>query len=89
MLFRCLFRGLYPVTGKLLELSQLTTEVLVLCGTAYLCEKIFLAMAAIKLKHGNSLKFESCHAMDVTSDFTIPAFGHHDTICVLYFSVVP
>jgi hypothetical protein len=42
-----------------LELSQLATEVLLIFGMTYLCEKIFLAMAAIKSKYRNHFQLES------------------------------
>jgi 17beta-estradiol 17-dehydrogenase/3beta-hydroxysteroid 3-dehydrogenase/mitotic-spindle organizing protein 1 len=42
-----------------LELSQLATEVLLLFGTTYMCEKTFSAMAAIKWKYRNRLQLES------------------------------
>jgi hypothetical protein len=42
-----------------LELSQLATEVLLLFGTTYLCEKTFSVMAAIKSKYRNRFQLES------------------------------
>jgi hypothetical protein len=42
-----------------LELSQLPTEVLLLFGMTYLCEKTFSAMAAIKSEYRNHLQLES------------------------------
>jgi hypothetical protein len=42
-----------------LEHSQLATEVLLIFGTTYLCEKTFSAMAAIKSQYHVRLQLES------------------------------
>jgi hypothetical protein len=47
------------IKTEYLELSQLATEMLLLFETTYLCEKTFLAMAAIKSKYCNHLQLES------------------------------
>jgi hypothetical protein len=53
----CWILDLYKIEH--LELPQLATEVLLLFGTTYLCEKTFSAIAAIKAQYCNRLQLES------------------------------
>jgi 17beta-estradiol 17-dehydrogenase/3beta-hydroxysteroid 3-dehydrogenase/mitotic-spindle organizing protein 1 len=57
-----------------LELSQLATEVLLLFGTTYLCEKTFSAMTAIKSEYRNRLQLESDLRVAVST--TQPRMSH-------------